>query len=243
VAPQPWPHQQFERSFRDLDTVIDTMNCGLSVRNLDGTIAFLNQQLLEWLGYTEEELLGQPIQTLLPPEVRDLAQAEMKATEGGDIRARMTVLQRKDSTTFPALFVPQRLLSPNGELVGTFAVVVDLGAIQTAKQAGYQAGDQIRSRLDRIAMELQSISLSTTLPAAEALPLEHPDLEGLTAREKEVLQLLVSGERVPAIAQRLFISQHTVRNHLKSVYRKVGVSTQSELIHKVRMLKESDDDA
>ena len=74
------------------------------------------------------------------------------------------------------------------------------------------------------------------------LPLEHPALAGLTPREREVLQLLVSGERVPAIAQHLFISQHTVRNHLKSIYRKVDVGTQSELIHRVRALGRSGSD-
>ena len=42
--------------------------------------------------------------------------------------------------------------------------------------------------------------------------------------------------RGPAIAERLYISQSTVRNHLKAIYRKVGVSSQSELIEWVASL-------
>ena len=43
-------------------------------------------------------------------------------------------------------------------------------------------------------------------------------------------------EPVPAIAEQLGISPHTVRNHLKSIYRKLEVQTQSDLIRFVRGL-------
>jgi len=48
---------------------------------------------------------------------------------------------------------------------------------------------------------------------------------------------LSSGARVAAIADQLFISEHTVRNHLKSMFRKTGTSSQSELIQFVRNLR------
>ena len=58
-------------------------------------------------------------------------------------------------------------------------------------------------------------------------------------REKEVLTRLVDGDRVPAISKRLHISPHTVRNHLKAIYRKLDVGTQSDLIERVRALASS----
>lgn len=53
--------------------------------------------------------------------------------------------------------------------------------------------------------------------------------EGLTNRELEIADLLANGARVVTIAQRLGLSPHTVRNHLKSVLRKLNVHGQHEL--------------
>lgn len=57
----------------------------------------------------------------------------------------------------------------------------------------------------------------------------------LSAREREVLARLMGNQRVPAIADALFISQHTVRNHLKAIFRKLGVRDQQALIDFIRV--------
>jgi DNA-binding CsgD family transcriptional regulator len=54
--------------------------------------------------------------------------------------------------------------------------------------------------------------------------------EKLSSRELEIVARLVSGDRVPAIAQALFLSQATIRNHLSNAYRKLRVASQQELI-------------
>jgi DNA-binding CsgD family transcriptional regulator len=52
----------------------------------------------------------------------------------------------------------------------------------------------------------------------------------LSDREAQVVRLLLSGLRVPLIARELNLSPSTVRNQLSMVYRKLGVSSQQELI-------------
>lgn len=54
--------------------------------------------------------------------------------------------------------------------------------------------------------------------------------ERLSSRESEIVARLVSGDRVPAIAQALFLSQSTIRNHLSSAFAKLGVTSQQELV-------------
>lgn len=54
--------------------------------------------------------------------------------------------------------------------------------------------------------------------------------ERLSSREQEIVTRLVNGDRVPAIARSLYLSQSTVRNQLTSVYRKLNVRSQQELL-------------
>ncbi|MFN3197158.1 MAG: response regulator [Bradymonadia bacterium] len=56
----------------------------------------------------------------------------------------------------------------------------------------------------------------------------------LSARERQVAEMLVGGMRTPQIADRLFISRHTVRNHLKSMFAKLNVHSQGELVEHLR---------
>lgn len=61
-------------------------------------------------------------------------------------------------------------------------------------------------------------------------PARLPQLGALTARQWEVLNRLVRGERVQTIAAALFVSQSTVRNHLTAVFERFGVHSQVELL-------------
>jgi PAS domain S-box-containing protein len=217
---------------------VSTLNCGIVVRDAEGVVRYVNERMQEWLGYTEEELVGQPVTTLTVPEMHEAMLEELRLTEQGDARARLMMFRRKDSTTLPVLIIPQ-IRQPGDEHNHYVAIVVDMGTVQTAKSTGAVTGDILRPRLERIALELQSIGLTADVAGQAALPLEHPDLGSLSDREREVLAHLVIGERVPAIAEGLHISPHTVRNHLKSVYRQLGVGSQSELIEFVKSLSEA----
>jgi DNA-binding NarL/FixJ family response regulator len=55
-------------------------------------------------------------------------------------------------------------------------------------------------------------------------------IESLTAREREVLQLMAEGLANKQIALRLSISEHTVKFHLSSLYGKLGVASRTEAV-------------
>lgn len=82
--------------------------------------------------------------------------------------------------------------------------------------------DSGRQRLLRSVAE----AVSSQVPS----PSEKVDL---TARELEVVRLLLSNGRVRSIAEDLDISPHTVRNHLRSIFRKLDVHSQVELIQEL----------
>ncbi len=57
-------------------------------------------------------------------------------------------------------------------------------------------------------------------------------IEPLTAREKEVLQLMAQGLANKQIALSLGISEHTVKFHLSSLYAKLGISSRTEAVRR-----------
>jgi len=58
--------------------------------------------------------------------------------------------------------------------------------------------------------------------------------ELLSERERQVAALLAGGQRVAGVADQLHLSRHTVRNHLKSIFAKLRVHSQAELVTRVR---------
>jgi len=77
--------------------------------------------------------------------------------------------------------------------------------------------------------------VAVTLAPAAAAELEplRLALHGLTPREREVAGLLTRGAGTEEIAQTLWISRHTVKDHVKAVYAKLKVAGRAELSAKL----------
>ena len=65
----------------------------------------------------------------------------------------------------------------------------------------------------------------------------HPIADALSAREVEVLLLLDDHLSTDDIAKRLFISEHTVRSHVKSMLRKLGVSSRRDALEQLALAR------
>lgn len=56
---------------------------------------------------------------------------------------------------------------------------------------------------------------------------------GLTAREAELLHYLVTGGDTRELASRMVVSEHTVQDHLKSIFAKTSTRTRRTLVSRV----------
>ncbi|WP_372870389.1 LuxR C-terminal-related transcriptional regulator [Shewanella sp.] len=59
---------------------------------------------------------------------------------------------------------------------------------------------------------------------------DEEDSDKLTIREREVLQALLSGNTNQDIANRLYVSESTIKTHLYRAFRKIGVSSRGQAI-------------
>jgi DNA-binding NarL/FixJ family response regulator len=135
--------------------------------------------------------------------------------------------------------------------VKPFAPEVFLASVARAVVRGQAMGTvrEIESRLGNVTTVLESLK-STLVTATEPLaprPLSRTvhntavlrerlhtgEYVGLTHREREIILLLTTGQDTTEVASALHISVSTVRNHLKSIYRKLGVGSQVMLVRKL----------
>jgi DNA-binding NarL/FixJ family response regulator len=76
---------------------------------------------------------------------------------------------------------------------------------------------------------LDAFAATGPAPAPAADPATDPGLDLLSAREREVMQLLARGYTYREIGGRLFISVKTVESHASNVLRKLQLSNRNEL--------------
>jgi DNA-binding NarL/FixJ family response regulator len=85
---------------------------------------------------------------------------------------------------------------------------------------------RLEDQLARIRQVVQATGGDAATPFVE--------LDDLTVRQREIVERLLQGHRVDAIARDLYVSPSTVRNHLSAIFEKLGVASQSELIELLR---------
>lgn len=72
---------------------------------------------------------------------------------------------------------------------------------------------------------------TTRLSSAATLASVQQSLVDLTPKEKQVLLLLMEGLSNADIAERMFVSAHTVKTHLQNIFRKIEVKSRAKAIH------------
>ena len=93
-----------------------------------------------------------------------------------------------------------------------------VGAIRSAAHGGVVVGPQLADRL---------ADMLAGSPGREPAR-----LPGLSARETEILRLMARGHTNPQIARDLVLSPKTIRNHITSIFAKLGVSDREQALHR-----------
>ena len=89
-----------------------------------------------------------------------------------------------------------------------------LEAIQEVHAGGAPMSPGIATKVLHL---FQRFAPSTSITTDEA--------NSLTKRENEILLLMMEGDNFPAIAEKLFLSYETVRTHVRSIYKKLHVTS------------------
>ncbi len=102
-------------------------------------------------------------------------------------------------------------------------------AAKAAGAAGFISKDW---SADEVANAVRMVGRGMTVYARQA---EGPAMP-LSPREREVLELIGAGATNREIAERLFLSPHTIKDHTTALYRKLGVRNRAEATRKAEQL-------
>lgn len=152
--------------------------------------------------------------------------------------------------TMPELDGVEATRQLKSRLPNTFIIMLTMHADQDVLTDAIRAGasgylvkdcstDEIASAID--AVVLGETALSPRLAASMLAEVRRQDSASqseriITPREEEVLQLIADGCSTPEVAEQLFISQKTVKNHLASIYQKLDARDRTQaVLQAVRM--------
>ena len=175
------------------------------------------------------EMLGSHANIKVVGEATSLENVNENETEVIVLASVSSVSLQNMKKNFAILFLTDDIDSVRSLLNSSVRTWGVLSAEATAEElaAGVLAvGEGLWVGAPGLVAELMRFSMSGESLSEDSL------IEPLTAREKEVLQLMAQGLANKQIAHSLGISEHTVKFHLSSLYAKLGVSSRTEAVRR-----------
>jgi DNA-binding CsgD family transcriptional regulator/PAS domain-containing protein len=230
------PSGPYNNQFRALPPVSQVPEPGsvvLGTVDSNWRIDRVSQDVTALLGLTPEQSTGQPVLAVIHPSDLPAFLAAVEHARRGQRAVRVTLRLSARSRDWTEVAVVLATIAPGDPPPLAFALMRDDAAADPSGPRDSTREMQLEGHMLRIADELHAAGLIPRLHKLPALT-DEPRLGKLTSREWAVLTRLLDGQRIPAIAASLYVSQSTVRNHLSSIYAKLGVHSQVDLIRLIR---------
>lgn len=142
------------------------------------------------------------------------------------VRRRNAELQRvNDAKEELITFLSKDLKNPVG------AVTSEIAALSA--EAATLPAEEIRAKCEQIAKNARSIDTNVASYVGDVLIKRSRKIAdiGLSQREIQIIRLSSEGLTAAQIAERTFLSVHTVNTHRQHIYAKMGVRNVSEMLH------------
>ena len=125
-----------QRKYRDL---LDSLQEGVLGVNEQGMITFANRRLSHMLGYSEQEMLGKPVEELAPESQREIAVKRVERNRIGLSNNVEADFVRKDGSDLHVSLNSTPMRDGDGEYVGVIASLVDVTERRQAEMQARQA--------------------------------------------------------------------------------------------------------
>lgn len=187
----------------------------------------VNEAFKAITGYSEDEMLGKnPAAFGLWPDAAAQRQFEKEVAASGSVRNLDAQLRAKDDLLFDCL-VSADTVTINDERC-VLCVMQDITERKRSQDELVKAIEAVMadtSWFSRSVVEKLAALRQSSRPRAAGA-----DLHDLTAREREILGLICQGLSDHQMSELLGLSRNTIRNHVWSLYQKLGVNRRAAAI-------------
>lgn len=118
--------------------IVELAQEGIWVIDAENKTIFANARMAEMLGYTVEEMNGQPLFAFMDDEGRRLAEANVERRRQGITEQHEFLFQRKDGTPLWTFMATNPLLDEQGHYRGAQAMVTDITRLKQTQNAEHE---------------------------------------------------------------------------------------------------------
>ncbi len=140
-------------------TLIHTVNDGILVNDIDGTIEFVNVQLAGLLRTTPEEMVGRHIFDYMDEESAAAARDNLRRRRAGEEDQFDFRWRRRDGSEFWSIVAAKPMYDAAGRHRGSLVAVTDITRRKQAEEALVRARDELEQRVaertEALALEVQ----------------------------------------------------------------------------------------
>jgi len=159
---------------RKLSKVYRDATDPIIIESLNGIITDMNPETERVYGWTSQELIGQPIMNLIPPEAQALAHTlRQQCQEGQLVRNVASYRQSKSGTVMPVLVSLSLLTEEDGQPIGLATFTKDISELKKAETALKEAHDELEKRVQTRTAELSQANQALTQEIAQRKEAEH----------------------------------------------------------------------
>ncbi|HEX8834827.1 MAG TPA: PAS domain S-box protein, partial [Abditibacteriaceae bacterium] len=134
-----------------MHALIESADDAIISQTLDGVITSWNKGAERIFGYKQEEMIGQPITTLIPPNLIGEEQAILdRVRSGQQVEHYETIRRRQDGTLVDISLTVSPMEGADGEVIGASKIARDITAIRRTEQQLVSREDRYRTLLNSI---------------------------------------------------------------------------------------------
>jgi DNA-binding NarL/FixJ family response regulator len=209
----------------------DAIDLAVGTLDAEGRLCEITPNSEEVLGVGRDKIAGSELANLVHPDDVDRLMSAVRAAAESSEETAINVRLRHPERGWAEVRC-FALSTSKGQPPRLALALAESAGDMESEPASHQFADLERQVL-RIAAELHAVTLTQRGPQS-AHESRYAILDTLPPRQREIVDRLLEGERIPTIAASMYLSPSTIRNHLSKAFRAFGVGSQAELLSLLR---------